>query len=366
MNDSNTQLPPHYLRPTILIVDDIAENRKLLASLIRQSLQCKIIMAKTGDDALRLFSSTQHFLPNLILLDVMMPGMDGFETAKKIRMTRGCSDIPILFITAMNSAEDKIRAFKAGGVDFISKPFNQYELLARVEVHLQLQMTREQLKEKNRLLEDKSLHLKKLVNEKTKEIESLNLCMVSALENANTYNDTDTGYHIRRVANYSEFLAEKAGLSPLLVNKIKLYSPLHDIGKVGIPDRILKKPDIYTPEEFELMKQHVTIGAEMLNSEGFDEVARNITLYHHEKWNGSGYLHGLKGEDIPIEARIVALADVYDALSTKRSYKDAFSQEKTDEIIKKEAGEHFDPRLVDVFFSNRKQFIAISERLTAS
>lgn len=354
------------MRPTILIVDDIAENRKLLASLINQSLQCKIIMAKNGEDALKLFSSSNPFLPNLILLDVMMPGMDGFETARRIRTSIGCSDIPILFITAMNSAEDKIRAFKAGGVDFISKPFNQYELLARIEVHLQLQLTKEQLREKNRLLEDNSLHLQKLVDEKTAEIEKLNFCMVSALENANTYNDTDTGFHIRRVASYSALLAEKAGVSPKLVNKIRLYAPLHDIGKVGIPDRILKKPDMYSPEEFELMKQHVTIGAEMLSGKGFDEVARNITLYHHEKWDGSGYLQGLKGEEIPIEARIVAIADVYDALSTRRSYKNAFSEEKTDQIIKKEAGNHFDPRLIDVFFEHKEQFIAIRNNLESS
>lgn len=161
--------------------------------------------------------------------------------------------------------------------------------------------------------------------------------MVSALESANFYNDTDTGQHIHRVARYSGLLAEKVGLGKDLTDKIRLYAPLHDVGKVGIPDTLLKKPGKYTPEEFELMKSHVSIGAEMLGKEGFDPVARNIALYHHEKWSGKGYLKGLSGERIPIEARIVALADVYDALTTARSYKAPFSQEKTDRILEEES-----------------------------
>ena len=348
---------------TILIVDDVAENRKLLATLIKPLLQCRIILAKNGTDAIALFKKEKALLPSLILLDVMMPGMNGYETAKEIKTFPAATDIPILFITGSNTYEDKINAFDAGGVDFISKPFHQKELLARINVHLKLKLVTERLKLQNRLLEDRGAHLQTLVDEKTRKIEHMTLCMVSALENANMFNDNDTGLHIQRVAQYSVLLANKADLGNEMIGKIKLYSPLHDVGKVGIPDHILKKPGQYTPEEFELMKQHVAIGGKMLNNEGFDVAARNIVLFHHERWDGKGYLQGLQGEEIPIEARIVALADVYDALTTRRSYKDAFSEEKTAEILEKEAGSHFDPDLVQIFMENKKLFAEIRMHL---
>ncbi len=349
--------------PVILIVDDIVENRKLLATLIRGKIECRLILAKSGQDAVKIFHDKKA-IPSLILLDIMMPEMDGFEAAKKIKAYEGAEDIPILFITAVNAEEDRLRAFDAGGADFISKPFNQKELLARIGVHLKLKLLTEKLKHTNQLLEDRGAHLQKLVEEKTRKINNLNISMVSALENVNFYNDTDTGFHIRRVANYSELLARKAGLPREMVSKIELYAPLHDVGKVAIPDSILKKKEKYSDEEFEQMKQHVAIGAKMLSGEGFSQVARNIALYHHEKWSGKGYLAGLKGEEIPIEARIVALADVYDALTTKRSYKEAFSEEKTDSIIKNQSGKHFDPFLVKIFFENKKKFIKIKNELT--
>lgn len=346
-------------RVTILIVDDIAENRKLLATLIKSFLQCRLVLAKNGADAIALFKKENALLPSLILLDVMMPGMNGYETAKEIKTFPAATDIPIIFITGSNAYRDKMLAFDAGGVDFISKPFHQQELLARINVHLELKLVTERLRVQNRLLEDRGAHLQTLVAEKTERIEHMTLCMVSALENANRFNDNDTGLHIQRVGRYSVLLAEKADLGSEMIGKIKLYSPLHDVGKVGIPDHILKKPGQYTPEEFELMKQHVTIGGDMLNNEGIDVMARNIALYHHERWCGNGYLQGLQGEEIPIEARIVAVADVYDALTTCRSYKPAFSEEKTAEILKKEAGNHFDPDLIQLFMENKKQFSEI-------
>lgn len=348
--------------PTILIVDDVSENRKLLASLLKGNIRCRVMLAKSGRDALKVFENRDMIPPSLILLDVMMPGMDGFETARLIKQLKNTRDIPIIFITAMNDTKDKVRAFDAGGVDFISKPFNRAELLARVDVHLKLKLMTDQLKEKNRLLNDQAALLQTLVDDKTEKLENMAFCMVSALESANLYNDTDTGQHIHRVARYSSFLAEKAGVDKDLTDKIKLYAPLHDVGKVGIPDSLLKKPGKYTPEEFELMKNHVSIGAEMLGRDGFDPVARNIALYHHEKWSGTGYIKGLSGEQIPIEARIVALADVYDALTTARSYKIPFSQEKTDRILEEESGFHFDPALVKIYFKNKDQFAAIRNR----
>ncbi|SLM28351.1 putative Histidine kinase [Desulfamplus magnetovallimortis] len=357
---NNTNLPENL---SILIVDDIEENRKLLATLIQSTLHCHIILAKSGQEAIEIISDTTIDMPSIILLDIMMPLMNGYETAEKIKNVPEAVDIPILFITAMNSAGDKIRAFSSGGVDFITKPFNQHELLARINVHLSLKVITEKLKEQNRLLEDRKAHLQILVDEKTRKIEHMTLCMVSALENANLYNDNDTGLHIRRVALYSALLAEKAGLDSEMAGKIKLYSPLHDVGKVGIPDNILKKPGRYTTEEFELMKQHVAIGGKMLSGDGFDKVAKNIALYHHERWDGNGYLMGLKGENIPIEARIVAVADVYDALTTPRSYKPAFSMEKTADILNAESGTHFDPELIRLFFKNIEEFTKIGKTL---
>ena len=349
-------------RITILIVDDISENRQLLAKLIKSELDCRIILTKNGPDAVKIFETKTGPLPSLILLDIMMPGMDGFETARKIKSNPKAQDIPILFITAMNTPEDKVMAFQAGGVDFISKPFNQQELLARVGAHLKIKTLNDQLREKNRLLKDKGLHLQALVEEKTRQIENMTLSVVSALENANLYNDTDTGHHLRRVARYSALIARKAGLADQLVEKIRLYAPLHDVGKVGIPDHILKKPGKYTAEEFEEMKRHVSIGGEMLGGGGFDPVARNIILYHHEKWNGQGYLEGLKGDAIPIEARVVALADVYDALTTARSYKEAYPDQKAVEIIKQQSREHFDPLVVKILLDNLDEFSKIRQK----
>jgi len=189
--------------------------------------------------------------------------------------------------------------------------------------------------------------------------------LVSALESANLFNDEDTGNHIRRVSDFSGALARLAGRDEAYVKRIRLYASLHDVGKVGISDAILKKPGPYNEEERRTMEQHVLIGSRMLSSESIDPMARNIALYHHEWWNGKGYCQGLAGDDIPLEARIVALADVYDALGTKRVYKDAFPEEKIDAIIREEAGIHFDPNLVDLFLENKQDFILLKEEPTA-
>jgi len=344
----------------ILIVDDIAENRQVLASIIQQHTPYEIFMAPDGVSMLQ---AIEKDLPDLILLDIMMPEMNGFEVAHELKKQPATRNIPILFITAMSDAESKVKGFTSGGVDFITKPFNKNELLARIKTHLQLKQYQDELSEKNELLEKREMHLAKLVNDKTAQIEDITLSMVSALEHANFFNDTDTGKHIQRVSHFAAFLAEKCGQPYDFVKRIKLYASLHDVGKVGLPDNLLKKPGRYTPEEFERMKLHVEIGGRMLGGAAIDQMAKNIALYHHEKWDGSGYLKGLKGEEIPLEARITTLADVYDALTHKRVYKSAFSEEKTDKLILEGRGTHFDPNLVDIFMENKTDIIAIRQEI---
>ncbi|MBU1075889.1 MAG: HD domain-containing protein [Spirochaetes bacterium] len=226
------------------------------------------------------------------------------------------------------------------------------EITKRKELHFEIQI-------KNKLLKNKEAHLTHLVEEKTQKIDTMAIAMVSALENVNLYNDSDTGKHIKRVSGYSTIIAEKYGCDNDYIKRIQIYASLHDVGKIGIPDEVLKKPGRYTAREYDIMKQHVKIGFQMLNDAKLDKMAKNIALYHHEKWDGSGYLKGLKGKKIPLEARIVALSDVYDALVTRRCYKKAYSEKTADTIIQGESGKHFDPKIVSVFMENKKQILKV-------
>ena len=331
----------------VLVVDDVADNRRLLANIISTNTDCRVLTASEGSAIFEIIDSD---LPDLILLDIMMPVMDGYKVAKLLSKEKKTRHIPIIFITAKTDVESKVEAFNLGGVDYITKPFHKEELLARVNAQLRLKNLQDELKLKNKMLEDKEVHLIHLVEEKTQKIERVTLSLVTVLEDANLANDDDTGNHIKRVNEYSALLAKKCGMDREFVERIRIYASLHDVGKVGIPDAILKKPGKYTQEEFEQMKQHVVIGGRMLDNAEIDQMARNISLYHHEKWDGSGYCNGLKQEDIPIESRFVALADVYDALLTKRVYKEAFPREKAERIIYEGRGKHFDPDIVDSFF----------------
>ena len=344
----------------VLIIDDQAESRKLVASIIKKHTDYLISLANNGKTVLE---SIDQLNPDLILLDVLMPGIDGYEVARKIKQNKQFLHVPILFITAVSDTEGILKGFKAGGVDYISKPFNQEELLARVKTHIELKTMRDELEMKNALLADRELHLAGQVEEKTRQVEDAALSLVCAIENANLFNDSDTGNHIKRVSEYSYLIALKLGCSRDYCRKIRLYASLHDAGKVGIPDIILKKQDRYNNDEFEKMKQHVVIGAKMLSGPGIDPMAKNIALYHHEKWDGSGYVNGISGEDIPVEARIVAIADTYDALGTKRVYKSALEELVIDEIILEGRGTHFDPVLTDLFLNNKEEFLEIKKNL---
>jgi putative two-component system response regulator len=344
---------------TILAVDDNPANLGLLFEML-DTAGFEVLVAQNGENALKRAESTR---PDLILLDVMMPGMDGFETCRQLKAQDTTRDIPVMFMTALAETGDKVKGFALGVVDYITKPIEPEEVLARVNTHLMIQRLQTDLKAKNAMLADREVHLTHLVEEKTKKIENITLTLVNVLEHATLLSDDETGQHIKRIGVYSAFLAEKYGCDREFVNRIKLYAPLHDVGKVGLPDALLKKAGKYTTEEFLQMQQHVILGARILESEEIDAMARNIALYHHERWNGTGYVHRMAGEKIPLEARIVALADVYDALISKRVYKEAFPEEKVDQILRAESGKHFDPKLVEVFFTYKQAILEMRKAL---
>jgi putative two-component system response regulator len=334
-------------KPLIMIVDDESAIRNNLSRILSRRYQT--IESDCGEAAIKYLEETDQNRPDCLILDIMMPGIDGIETAHKIREMHPYEKIPIIFITALNGTGQKFDAFKSGGVDYITKPFDVCEVQLRVDTHVELKRSRD--------------NLDSLVNEKTKRIQDLTLSLVTALEHANLYNDSDTGDHIKRVSKYSTIIARAYGCDNEFIKNIELYASLHDIGKVGIPDAILKKTGRYEPEEYEEMKKHVVIGGRMLDSVELDPMARNIVVYHHEKWDGSGYAAGLKGEEIPLEARIVAIADVFDALTTKRVYKPAFTLEKSRQIIQEESSTHFDPNIVSVFISEFKAITSVYTEL---
>jgi putative two-component system response regulator len=358
---------------SILVVDDKPTNLDVLFNVF-ENTEYDVLFASDGNTCLQIVED-EH--PDLILLDIRMPGIDGFETCRRLKANEQTRHIPIIFMTALADTVNKVKGFDLGAVDYITKPIQPEEVLARVKTHLtierlqaelqaknaELQVKNTDLQAKNAMLADREVHLTHLVEEKTKKIGNITIALVNVLENANLLNDIDTGKHIRRVSAYSAFFAEKYGCDREFVKRIKLYASLHDIGKVGLSDALLKKPGKYTYEEIVLMQQHVVIGARILESEEIDVMARNIALYHHEKWDGTGYVHQLAGELIPLEARIVALADVYDALTTTRVYKAAFSEEESEKIIAEKSKTHFDPNLVEIFLNHKDMIKKIKTSL---
>jgi putative two-component system response regulator len=333
--------------PKVLICDDVLENRKLLASTLQRYAKFDLTMISDGAT---LLSKVEEIKPDIILLDIMMPEIDGYEVAKQLKSNPATDSIPIIFITALDQIESKMKAFDMGGVDYISKPFSPKEIIIRINNHLKLAQMMARLEEE--------------VRERTQELESLNYALILALENANYYSDIETGAHIHRVNYYSRLLAQSLSLPEKEIQLIARYAPIHDIGKVGIPTEILKKKGKLTPEEFDKIKEHSYIGYKIIDLPGIPSVAKNIVYYHHERWDGSGYPSELKGESIPIEARIMALADVYDALRTERPYKSALAEDETVRIIEESSGTHFDPKVVDAFLKNRTKFNDVFKRLS--
>lgn len=318
---------------TILVVDDTVENIDVLGGVLRPHFRVKV--ALNGEKALRIANTAPH--PDIILLDIMMPGIDGYEVCRRLKQNPATANIPVIFITAKHEADDEKLGLDLGAVDYISKPISPPIVLARVKTHLALY-------DQQRTLEIK-------VSERTRELNETRLKIVQKLGRAGEYRDNETGMHVIRMSHYSRLIAEALNFNETWNDLLFNTSPMHDIGKIGIADRILLKPGKLTAEEWEEMKRHTQYGAEIIGDEDNDllRMAAEIAITHHEKWDGSGYPRGLQGEDIPINGRIVAIADVFDALTSERPYKKAWSIEDAISYIKDNSGRHFDPDLVPIF-----------------
>jgi len=337
----------------ILAVDDQEFNLDLIELAFMEAQNVEVMKAVNGQEALNILEKDSNF--HVILLDLAMPVLDGFETLARLKAHTIWKQIPTIIVTA--NKEEKIRALKIGGDDFISKPYDVEELILRTFNYAKIKDYQDNL---DHMVQEKTAKLEQaLVLAKKTEYE-----ISARLGKASEYRDLETGMHIKRMSHYSAKLAQLAGLSPEEVELVLYSSPLHDIGKVGIPDQILLKPGKFTPEEFEIMKLHSVIGGKMLETDGdypVLEAGRIIALQHHEKIDGTGYPVGLKGEEIHIHARIVSIADVFDALSSERVYKKAFSVKKTLEIMEEGSGTHFDAVLLNLLITHLDQFLTIKE-----
>jgi putative two-component system response regulator len=358
-------------KPTILVVDDTPDNLTLITNLLKDRYRTKI--ATNGEKALKV--AVTGTPPDLVLLDIMMPVMDGYEACRRLKADRNTSGIPVIFLTAKTEEADETLGFEAGAVDYITKPISPPILLARVETHLQLKAVRD-------FLVDKAVFLEEEVLKRTREVQMIQDVTIVAMASLAETRDNETGNHIRRTQNYVRVLAKQMQTHPrfrdvLTDDTIELLyksAPLHDIGKVGIPDRILLKPGKLTPEEFEIMKTHTTLGRDAILaaearldvSNSFLSLAREIAYSHQEKWDGSGYPEGLSGDDIPVSARLMAVADVYDALISRRVYKAPLSHDDAVAVIVEGSGAHFDPDLVAGFVELELEFRAIAQQFSDS
>ncbi|MBF0417896.1 MAG: response regulator, partial [Magnetococcales bacterium] len=301
--------------------------------------------------------------PDLILLDVMMPDMDGYEVCRRLKQDPRTRKIPLIFVTAKQETEDETYGLELGAVDYITKPFSPAVVLARVRTHLQLARARQELARANEVLEERVRQRTEELHNKNLELEETRLEIIRRLGRAAEYKDNETGLHVIRMSHYSRLLALAAGLDEKRVETLFQAAPMHDIGKIGIPDLILLKPARLSSDEWNVMRSHPDIGAGIIGRQSSPllETARIVAQTHHEKWDGSGYPRGLSGEEIPIEGRIVAIADVFDALTTRRPYKEAWPIAKAVELLTEGAGSHFDPRLVPLFITILPKVLEVRE-----
>ncbi len=337
---------------TILIVDDQSISRMILEELMG-SIDDNIHVKSFGDpvQALKWAKSNPH---DLILSDYKMPNMDGIEFTQWLRQIPSCSDIPIVMITCVEEKSVRYRALEAGATDFLTKPIDHHECRARCRNLLKLRQQQHIIKDRARWLEQE-------INAKTAELKLREQETILRLAKAGEYRDEDTGKHIERMAQYSRLIAEELGLSAERCNIIQHAAPMHDIGKIGIPDHVLLKQGKLSPSEWQAMKTHTQIGYNILcdSPSEYLQTGAIIALNHHEWFNGKGYPAGLSGTDIPIEARLVAVSDVFDALMSERPYKSAWTLEQSLDYLKKERGKHFDPDCIDAFFNQLSNIIAI-------
>jgi putative two-component system response regulator len=342
------------LDASILFVDDEPVNVKLLDRALGNNGYRNLLSTTDPRTVLDLF---QKHEPDLIILDLNMPHMDGFEVMRQLR-SLGRDDLPpILILTAQYDQEHRVRALQSGASDYVTKPFSVEELLARVRNLIQVRLYHKYMRGRTKWLEEK-------VRERTQEIYDTRLQIVRRLGRAAEFRDNETGLHIIRMSQMSMVLGEASGMSSGDCELLLNASPMHDIGKIGIPDQILLKPGKFEPHEWAIMKTHTTIGADILSGDDSEllTMARTIALTHHEKWDGSGYPRGLKEEQIPLVGRIVAMADVFDALTSVRPYKKAWTLEDTMEYIDDNRGKHFDPRVVDLLHERINDFMAIKDK----
>ena len=365
--DTSSSTPACLLRATVLIVDDDPGNLSILGNLLQPHHD--VLAAPSGKRALQICAGTPK--PDLILLDVLMPHMDGYDVLARLHENPATLDIPVIFVTGLDSTEDEEKGLALGAVDYIAKPYRSPIVLARVRTQLELKRARDWLRDQNTYLEAEVMRRM----QDTLLVQDLT---INALAEVAETRDNETGNHIRRTQEYVYILAHRLQLHPsfagFLTNKVvelmTKSAPLHDIGKVGIPDHILLKPGKLTEEEWAIMKTHSMLGATSIeralrNADrrlDFLDMAMQIAHYHHEKWDGSGYPEGLKEDAIPIPARLMALADVFDALVTRRVYKPPMSYKQAKEIIVAERGRHFDPDVADAFLHSFDEFVTVAEK----
>lgn len=325
--------PIRDARPKLLLVDDEPSNLQVLRHILQDDY--RLLFAKDGEKAVELAFTEA---PHLILLDVMMPGLTGYDVCQKLKHDTLTAKIPVIFVTALSDAEDEAKGFAVGAVDYLTKPVSPAVVKARVRTHLSLVQI--------------------------DELRQTRLQIIRRLGLAAEYKDNETGRHVVRMSYISRLLAQKLGFSDIEVENLFNAAPMHDIGKIGTPDAILLKKGALNAEEWAVMRNHSQVGADILgeHSSPLLAMAYNIAMTHHEKWDGSGYPKGLKGEEIPIEGRIVALADVFDALTSERPYKSAWTMEATVAFLQRESGSHFDPELVDIFMANLPEIAEIKQR----
>ena len=325
--------PAHDQRPRLLLVDDEPTNLQVLRHVLQADY--RLLFATDGARALQV---AREQLPQLILLDIMMPGMDGYAVCRALKADPATAGIPVIFITALNDSQDETAGFDVGAVDYITKPVSPPVVRARVRTHLSLV--------------------------RMDELRETRLQIVQRLGRAAEYKDNETGLHVIRMSHFSQLLALAAGCSPAWAEDLLNAAPMHDVGKIGIPDAVLRKPGPLDADEWATMRRHPEIGAEIIGEHpsGVLQLAREIALAHHEKWDGSGYPRGLAGEAIPLSARIVAIADVFDALTTRRPYKEPWPVQDALDHIAAQAGKHFDPALVALFAPLLPQLLEIRAR----
>ncbi len=353
MDKINKKLNTDPGKASILIVDDERANVVLLEKILASRGYSNVVGTQDPEQALSLY---QKHNSDLVLLDLNMPVLDGYAVMEQFKSLTEKPLPPILILTAQHTQSFRQRALDSGAIDYVTKPFDALELLSRVHNLLEVQMAHKYMRYQNEILEQK-------VQERTREIHETQLQVVRRLGRAAEYRDEETGLHIIRMSKISVVVARAAGMNEEQCNLLLNAAPMHDIGKIGIPDNILLKPGKFNSEEWEIMKTHAQIGADILSGDDSTLMlmAHDIALTHHEKWNGSGYPNNLKGEDIPLVGRITALADVFDALTSIRPYKKAWSVEDAVKLITEERGQHFDPVLVDCMLSKMEEIIRIKD-----